>query len=82
MKNEVWLKLANRRIRQTRQKIDFSAVDHARGFECCTYGRDGQFNGAHVAGHPGPLRLVAEPIYWPGVGQECGRIGQNSRDGL
>ena len=51
-------------------------------FECCTYGRDGQFNGAHVAGNPSPLCLVAEPTYWQGIGQECGRIGQNSRDGL
>jgi hypothetical protein len=50
--------------------------------ECCTYGREGHFNGAHVASNPSPLRLVAEQAYWQGVGQECDRIGQNSRDGL
>jgi hypothetical protein len=50
--------------------------------ECSTYRRDGQFNGAHVAGNPSPLRLVAEPTYWQGIGQECGRIGGNARDGL
>ena len=50
-------------------------------FECCTYRRNGQFDDAHVAGHPGPLCLVAEPAYWQGVGQECGRIGQISHDG-
>jgi hypothetical protein len=51
-------------------------------FECCTYRRDGQINEAHVARHPSPLRLLAEPTYWQGIGQECNRIGQNSRDGL
>ena len=50
--------------------------------EWSTYRRDGQFNGAHVSGNPSSLCLVAEPTYWQEIGQECGRIGGNSRDGL